>query len=274
METTLPAIAEVPVDRIDALRRESEAVLNFCAGLSPDEWNAPSRAGGWRVRDVVAHLAAGSRLMFSLDVIELMRTREVERFNDKLVAEREGMSPAALLAEYRIWGSRVARLLSLVTRGPGGSLPLRVGELGWYPARLVASALTFDAHTHLRHDIAPALGRPVPATDARRMAVAVEWLLALLEQLNAEQRTWLDRPLVLHLTGDGGGTWRVDPAGRGRLRVGGATTVPDGTATTITGAAADFPAWATRRASWRECNLTIDGDTASATRFLDTVHLV
>ena len=226
MESTLPAIAGVPVDRIDALRRESEAVLSFCGGLSPDEWNAPSRAAGWTVRDVVAHLAAGSRLMFSLDVVELLRTRQVERFNDKLAAEREGMSPAELLAEYRTWAPRVARLLAVVTRGPGGSLPLRVGELGWYPARLVASALTFDAHTHLRHDIAPALDRPAPPTDGQRMAVAVEWLLALLEKLNAEQRTGFDRPLVLGLTGEGGGRWRLDPAGRGRLRVGPATAVP------------------------------------------------
>ena len=31
-------------------------------------------------------------------------------------------------------------------------------------------ALVFDHHTHLRHDMAPALGRPVPGTDANRMA--------------------------------------------------------------------------------------------------------
>jgi uncharacterized protein (TIGR03083 family) len=274
MEATLPAIAGVPVDRIEALRRESDAVLRFCADLSPEEWNAPSRAAGWRVRDVIAHLAAGSRLMFSLDVIELMRTRQVERFNDKLVADRQDMSPAEILSEYRTWGSRVARLLGLVGHGPVGSMPLRVGELGWYPARLVASALTFDAHTHLRHDVAPALERPVPPSDGRRMAVALEWLLALLEQLNADQRAWLDRPLGLHLTGDGGGTWRLIPTGRGRLKVAAGTGAPDGTAGTISGSALDFPAWATRRTSWRACAVTIEGDSDYATRFLDTVHLV
>jgi len=273
MNTAAAATTAVPLDRIGALRAESEAVLRFCADLSPEEWNAPSLAAGWRVRDVIAHLAAGCRLMFSPRMIELVRTRQVERFNDKLVARRHEKTPAALMAEYRTWAPRAARLFSVMARPPVESIALPVGELGRYPVRIVPSALTFDAHTHLRHDIAVALERPAPPSDARRMAVALEWLLALLEQLNTAQRAWLDRPLQLRLTGDGGGTWSLQPTDGGRLQVA-AAGASDEPAAAIRGAAADFPIWTTRRTPWRDCNLALDGDTVYATRFLDSIHLV
>jgi hypothetical protein len=34
---------------------------------------------------------------------------------------------------------------------------------------MISGALVFDHHTHLRHDMVSALGRPVPATDADRI---------------------------------------------------------------------------------------------------------
>jgi uncharacterized protein (TIGR03083 family) len=266
--------AGAPVDRIGALVAETEAVLRFCADLSPDEWNAPSQATGWRVRDVIAHLGGSCRLMFSVRMVELLRTNEVERFNDKLVAKRRAMSPAELLAEYRTWSPRVARLFRLTAGRPLGSIPLRVGELGWYPMRLIPSALTFDAHIHLRHDIAPALGRPVPAIDARSTGVALEWLLDMLEDLNASERRWLDQPLLLTLTGPGGGCWLLVPTGGGRLRVKAVEAGRDTAAGAIRGEALDFPVWTTRRRPWRDCGLVLEGDTGYASRFLDTVHLV
>ena len=275
MGATVPTRADLPGSRIGALRAETQAVLQFCAGLSPEEWNAPSRAAGWRVRDVIAHLGSSCRLMFSLQMLEVLRTQQVERFHDKLVAERDARSPNDLLTEYRTWSSRVAKLLSVSIRRPLGSLPVRIGELGWYPTRLLPSAMTFDAHTHLRHDIALALDRPVPPTDDQRMTCVVEWLLALLEKLNAESRTWLDRPVLVSLTGSGGGAWRLEPAGGGRLQIQPHMAERAGdAAAAISGASADFPIWTTRRTSWRDCSLTLDGDTAYASRFLDTVHLV
>jgi hypothetical protein len=45
-----------------------------------------------------------------------------------------------------------------------------LAELGCYPLGLmIGGAPAFDHHTHLCHDMAAALGRPVPPTDADRM---------------------------------------------------------------------------------------------------------
>ena len=104
------------------------------------------------------------------------------------------------------------------------------------------------AHTHLRHDIAPALSRAVPATDANRMAVVLEWMLAVLSnQLPAAQPEWLERPVAIALSG---------------------------TAAQIDGAALEFPEWGTQRASWRARGVTVGGDADYGARFLDAVNVV
>ncbi|MFJ4979234.1 hypothetical protein ACIP6X_28525 [Streptomyces coeruleorubidus] len=55
-------------------------------------------------------------------------------------------------------------------RTPVARVRVRLAELGRCPMGLmIGGALVFDQHTHLRHDMAPALGRPVPPTDADRM---------------------------------------------------------------------------------------------------------
>jgi hypothetical protein len=117
--------------------------------------------------------------------------------------------------------------------------------------------------------MAPALGRPAPGTDANRMAVVLEWMLAVLSnQLRAAAPSWLDRPLAITLTGPGGGTWRVAPGGA--LARGSAA----GAAAQITGVTLEFPEWGTRRASWRDRDVQIAGDTDYATALLDTVNVV
>ena len=131
------------------------------------------------------------------------------------------------------------------------------------------SAVLFDHHTHLRHDMAPALGRPAPATDANRMAAVLEWMTAVLaNQLAAAKPEWLDRPLSLTLAGPGGGSWRVEPSG---------AVTPGHTepaAAHITGVALEFPEWGTRRANWRDRDVTITGDVDYAEQFLDAVNIV
>ena len=62
---------------------------------------------------------------------------------------------------------------------------MRLAELGRFRVGQLLYAIVFDTHTHLRHDIAPALGRTVPATDAGRMAVVLEWMMAVLSNERA-----------------------------------------------------------------------------------------
>lgn len=260
------------IDRVGALRREREDVLAFCRLLEDDEWKVPSGCPGWSVQDVVAHMTATVHGVFTPWLVKLMRSKDVERTNDADVEVRRGRTPAELLAEYETWSGRLPRLMQ-VGQLPGlGSVPFPLAELGRYPMALMASAFIFDHHTHLRHDLAPALGRPSPPTDEGRMAAGLEWMLALLPQTSREGLSFMDRPVLLTLEGLGGGTWGVVPKGGGKIRVEPGPAV--GAVAHITGLAEEVPVWATKRQPWRDHDLKLEGDEAYATRFLDAVKIV
>ena len=60
------------LNRIRALKTQRQVVLDYCAGFSDDDWSAPSRAAGWRVRDVVAHWGGTCRGLFGKHAITLV----------------------------------------------------------------------------------------------------------------------------------------------------------------------------------------------------------
>lgn len=227
-----------------------------------------SRAPGWSVTDVVAHMGSGCHAMFSPAVFTLMRADSLERNNDRLVDDRRDRTPAQVLAEYRRWSRVFGQATAAMTAPPLAGVQVRLAELGRFPMRLLPSALVFDHYTHLRHDIAPALGRGAPAGDANRMAAVLEWMMAVLSsQIGAATPAWFDRTVAITLTGPGGGSWAVTGAG---------TVVGDSQpgASRITAAAAEFPNWGTRRSRWRDHDVRIEGDVDYGAAFLDWVRVI
>jgi uncharacterized protein (TIGR03083 family) len=251
------------------MRDERCQVLSFCRDLDDEEWHTSSAAAGWRVQDVVAHMGSACHALFGPAALELIRSKDIERSNDVLVDKRRDWPPSRVLAEYEHWSQVVLRVMGAVSRTPLVHARMRLAELGRFPTGQLLCAIVFDTHTHLRHDIAPALGRPAPGTDANRMAVVLEWMMAVLSnQLRAADPAWLDRPLSITLSGPGGGCWVVRPDGSvapGKL---------DGAAAQIDGAAIEFPEWATQRAGWRDRDVTVRGDSEYGERFLDAVNVV
>jgi uncharacterized protein (TIGR03083 family) len=262
----------VSPDRVTVLREERGAVLDLCRTLSTAEWAAASDCAGWSVQDVVAHMGAAYHGVFTPWLIRTMRTSSIERSNDGDVESRRGWAPARVLREYEAWGGRLLAIAPLTQRPPLRDLRLPLGDIGKYPMGLLTSAFTFDHHVHLRHDIAVALGRTLPAPSAEHMAVVTEWLLGGLPQMCGASLGWLDRPLALVLTGGGGGAWTIGPLAQKGLQVQEGRS--PAAAATITGGVVDFPIWGTRRRPWRDFDLAIEGDEAQATRFLDALNLV
>lgn len=228
-----------------------------------------SLAQGWSVTDVVAHMASECHALFSRQALKVMRSNDVEQTNDELVAARRDRTPAEVLAEYRRWSRFFGAVIPAAVRTSLGRVQMPLADLGRFPARLMPSAMVFDHHTHLCHDMAAALGRPAPGTDANRMAAVLEWMTAVLaNQLTAASPAWLDRPLALTLAGPGGGSWRVEASGA----VTAGRTEP--AAAHITGVALEFPEWGTRRANWRARDVTVTGDVDYGETFLDAVDIV
>ena len=260
------------IDRVGALRREREDVLAFCRLLGDDEWKAPSKCPGWSVQDVLSHLTGIVHGVFTPWLLKVMRTENVERNNDADVEARRGRTAQEVLAEYETWSGRVPRLLQAGQLPGLSAVPLPLGDIGRYPLELIPSALVFDTHTHLRHDMAPALGRPSPPTDEGRMAAALEWMVAVMAQMNRQALSFMDRPVLLTLEGPGGGTWAVEPRPGGKIT---ATLGPCvGAVAHITGVAEEFPVWGTHRQPWRDHDLKLEGDEDYAARVLDAIKVV
>ena len=257
------------IDRRAAFRDQRADVLAFCASLGPADWRMNSRAEGWSIADVVGHMGAGCHAMFSPAVVKIMRADDIERTNDQMVDIRRERTPAQVLGEYRRWSRVLAANIPAITRTPLARLALPLGELGRFPMRLLPSALVFDQHTHLTHDMAPALGRAVPDPDANRMSVILEWMMAVLSnQIQSAKPAWLDRPLTMAITGPGGGSWQIDRSGV--VMSSGPKTV----AAEIGAVATEFPEWGTRRAGWRDRDVSIGGDADYAVAFLDWINIV
>ncbi|MFC5005518.1 maleylpyruvate isomerase family mycothiol-dependent enzyme [Dactylosporangium cerinum] len=83
-----------------AERRELAEVF---AGLTPEQWDAPSLCGGWRVREVLAHTTMPFRMGTAEFMWEMLRSGgRFNRMADR-VARRDAarMPPAALVRALR-----------------------------------------------------------------------------------------------------------------------------------------------------------------------------
>ncbi len=256
---------------LPALRDERRAVLEFCADLTDADLAATSAAPGWSIADVLVHITTITRAVITPASVPYMTTRNVEALNEQLVDERRAHGPGYAIDEFATWSRRATTALTMLTTPGPKLIRVPLGELGWYPLSLTPAILLFEWHTHLRYDIAPALDRPTPATDARRMAALLTWLTAQLERSHREALGWLDAVVALTLGGPGGGTWLLDPRG-GRLRVRPGEAV--GAATHIAALSLEFPQWSTRRVPWRACEVTVTGDVEVGTRVLDSINLL
>jgi uncharacterized protein (TIGR03083 family) len=265
-------ICRVTLDRVAALKAERAAVVQFLHGLGDDEWARPSRCAGWSIQDVVSHMGAAAHGTFTPWVVKMMTSKDIEAGNDADAARRRDWAPGKVLAEYESWSRRFAATQVLLQKPGLRSLPIRVGEVGTYPAKLLASAIVFDSGLHLRHDIATALGRDVEPRDANRLAVTLEWMLAGLPAMSGDRLDWLERGVELVLLGAGGGTWGMTPGEGGRVRVTEGPARDPGV--TIEAEAAGFPEWATSRTPWRSADVRLKGDEDLGTRFLDSARII
>ena len=267
MTDRLPG-ADLP-NMVGALRAERAEMLNFTSSLTDEEWTAPSAAAGWRIADVAAHIGATARNFYTPAGLRTIFAASLEQLNEDPVDRRRDWSRADVMAEYQRASRRATTLLDVVRRTPTTRVRVRLAELGRYPMGLtIGGALVFDHHTHLRHDMAPALGRHVPPTDADRMRAVLTWMIAVLSNQVAQAPVaGLDARVALTLTGPGGGTWWIDEAG-------GLAPSNGAVAAHVTAPALTFPDWGTQRSSWRDSDVTVTGDTKLAARFLDTVNVI
>ena len=90
------------VDTMDLARRERTDLAEFLAGLTPQQWDAPTLCEKWRVRDVVAHVYSYEDLGFGRLAARMLRAGlNGNRASAVGVAEHSHKSPAELVAMAR-----------------------------------------------------------------------------------------------------------------------------------------------------------------------------
>ena len=228
------------------LLAEQDALDEIVAGISEEQWNLPTPAPGWAVRDQIGHLAYfdGTAAMaisdpeaFKAAVQELMAGGD-ESVEDRTLYRH--LSPSDLLDAWRNNRRRLAEVSAGLDDGT---------RVEWYgPSMGAKSFLTarlMEAWAH-GQDVADALGVERPASDRLRH----------IAQLGVITRGWsyVNRGLTppegdvrVELTAPGGEEWAWGP---------------EGAADTVRGPAEDFCKVVTQRRHVEDTALEVEGDLA------------
>jgi uncharacterized protein (TIGR03083 family) len=228
---------------IEAVRADREVLLEICAGLTDQQWQADSGCPGWTVQDVILHL---SNLFFAVvDASRLPDTAGMptEQAQESAVQARRGLPASDVLAEYKqVSEAALERLGALAAT----DMVLPLGDLGTYPASAIPSAYAFDHYTHIRADLfAPRgpLDGAAPPSDELRVNPALDWIEAALPQQN--QAAAAAGRFELEITGTGA---RMITFGSGHARA------------MVSSDAPSFVRWVTQRASWESVGVKASGE--------------
>ena len=263
---------------VEGFRAERDAILEIGRSLTDDEWNMPSDCAGWATRDVLGHMAATLHGVVDPAYLPDM-TSGTEGAMEGPVDQRRRLPIGDVLDEYETCSGKAADVFQSVQAPGVGETPLPMGDLGTHTLSMLPATFLFDAYTHLRVDMLRPYGsidRPEPPRDEQRLAPTIEWMLAGLPWMCTDAlNDAVQRPLVLELSGPGGGTWTLAPADPGddggRIAISAGAT-GDAVAT-IQSSSHDFVIWGTQRRPWRDF-VAITGDADYAAPVLDAVNVI
>jgi uncharacterized protein (TIGR03083 family) len=233
-------------DAIEAVAADRAALLDICGGLSDEEWQSPSGCPGWRVQDVVTHMANLFWLLVDPTRLPDLSGLPTEHAQEAAVQARAGMSSGAALADYaEVSKPALDKLAELAAL----DLELPLGDLGTYPAAVLPTAYSFDHFTHIRCDLfAPRgpLGSEPPPADELRVGSALDWIAAALPQQNAAAAAACT--LEIEVTGTGARSIRF---GHGAP------------AASIRSDGLGLVRWVTQRGTWADVAAQVEGDAAA-----------
>ncbi len=234
------------LDAIEAVTADRAALLDICDGLTNEQWQAPSGCAGWRVQDVVTHLANLFWLVVDPARLPDLSGLPTEQAQEAAVQARRGMSSADALADY----AEVSKpALDKLAEIAALDIELPLGDLGTYPAAVLPMAYSFDHYIHIRADLfAPrgSLTGELPPSDELRLGSALDWIAAALPQQNAAAAGAC--MLEIEVTGTGA---RLIRFGDGQAT---ATIRSDGPA---------LVRWITQRGTWADLGVQVAGDSAA-----------
>jgi uncharacterized protein (TIGR03083 family) len=231
---------------LETVRADGAALLDVGAGLTEEHWQAPSGCPGWRVQDVVTHMANLFWMLADPAKLPDVTGLPTEQGQETAVQARRGMSGADALSDYA-----QARQPGLEKLSGLAALDIEIplGDLGTYPAALLPAAYSFDHYTHIRADLYPPRGPLAgvqPPSDEQRLSPVLDWIEAALPQQNPAAAAACT--LELEVTGAAARSIRF---GAGPAKA------------TVWSDAPALVRWVTQRTSWTELGVRAEGDHAA-----------
>jgi len=263
---------------ISALQSIHAEVVSLLDSISDDDWAKPSACDGWRVQDVFAHMTSNmaETVEPSPAPAEPAPALKAEEAMEALVAPRRDWTPAQLREEYdRFYDGWIGAMGALQDE-PLGSTVSPLADLGSHPMHLIANAYAFDHYCHLRIDLLAPTGPltaelPEPTDDMVRPGI--DWMMAGLPQMQPDELpAVVTAPLRIQLTGPGGGTWTLTPAGDDGF-IGCVEGDAGPVEATVWSSAHDYVSWGTKRADWRD-TCTLEGNETYAASVLDVINII
>ena len=236
---------------IDALGHDAVAehddLRAILVDIPSEEWERPTPAAGWRVRDQISHLAwfdgAARQSMVDPDAFRAVRAEavaDIEKFVAATLSYGEGIPGPELLDRFT---EERRSLVEAARAMPDGV------RVPWYgPDMSVASTITariMETWAH-GHDVADALGVTRPPTDRLRHVCDIG-IRARPFAYRSRSLELPDTPLRVELAAPDGSRWEWGP--------------PDA-ADRVSGPALDFALVVTQRRLLADTALEAEGDDA------------
>jgi uncharacterized protein (TIGR03083 family) len=154
----------MPLDPVvDLLDQIWQSTAEACAGLSDDEWDAPTDCAGWSVRDQLSHVIGTELSLLGqdapppVDPLPAYVRNPIGERNEAWVEERRARPGAAVLDEFlEVTGRRLAELTGFSEERFEHVGPSPIGEV---PYREFMWTRAFDSWVH-EQDMRRAIGRP------------------------------------------------------------------------------------------------------------------
>ncbi|SEG33565.1 TIGR03084 family protein [Nonomuraea solani] len=197
---------------LDDLRAETASLEALLQPLPDADWERPTPAEGWAIRDQVSHLAwfDDAAVLAATDRAAYTASLAGFRSVDDLAAESRGMPPGELFHWFRT--SRARSIETFATLGARDRLP-------WFgPDMSAASFVTARLMETWAHgqDVADALGVTREPTDRLRH-VAMLGVRARPYSFAAHGLPAPDEPVRVELTLPDGTPWTAGPADAGSV---------------------------------------------------------
>ena len=201
-------------------RPVSVALLGLLRDLDSSDWNKPTLAGAWTVRDVVAHLIDGSlrRVSFHRDgmtppppTVPIANERDFVRFintlNGEWVAISRRFSPPILVELFALASSATADWFERLSLDAPALFPVSwAGEAqsaGWFDI-----GREFTELWHHQQQIRLAVDAP-SLDDARYLRAVLEIAMRGLPHAFREAPAAAGQTVVVDVTGTAGSQWTL-----------------------------------------------------------------